>query len=136
MTATSDRNRRIEYIAKAFLVSVLVILGVVYFTQGKNRQPKVEILSSTSSVTATVEVSIPAGYAAETNSTRPPLLNEKLTMRVGESIRIVNADTVTHFVGPYVVASGETLFQKYVKPGEISGNCSLHPSGKVTIKVI
>ena len=57
-------------------------------------------------------------------------------MTVGESIRIVNDDVVGHVVGVFYVGAGETLTQRFDSPGELSGECSVHPSGSFTLRIV
>lgn len=59
----------------------------------------------------------------------------ELTVEVGESIRIENDDTEDHVVGVFFVAAGETLTQRFNSAGELSGECSVHPSGQFTLLV-
>ena len=63
------------------------------------------------------------------------ILPAALDVAVGEVIRIVNEDTEGHFVGIFFVGSGETVTQRFASPGEFVGNCSVHPSGQLTLTV-
>ena len=63
------------------------------------------------------------------------LLPRNLEVQVGDRLEIVNHDTVTHEVGPYVVAPGQTLRQTFTTPGVLEGACTLHPSGAIRIVV-
>lgn len=64
------------------------------------------------------------------------IVPQELVMNVGESIRIVNEDEVGHVVGVFYVGAGETLTQRFDSPGELSGECSVHPSGSFTLRVV
>ena len=64
------------------------------------------------------------------------IVPQELVMKVGESIRIVNDDEVGHVVGVFYVGAGETLTQRFDSPGELSGECSVHPSGSFTLRVV
>lgn len=59
-----------------------------------------------------------------------------LTVRVGESIRIVNSDDVDHIVGGFFVPAGTTLRQHFNSPGELIGECDVHPSGEFRLVII
>lgn len=118
----------------------LLVLGVILtaaatwlLTRTNDVPIKVEIVSA--ETPADIFVDIPSGYGAEQPSLRQPLLAEELVVSVGEVIRIVNNDRQTHFVGPYVIAAGETIQHRFVRPGTLTSNCSVHPSGKLTLTV-
>jgi len=34
------------------------------------------------------------------------------------------------------VGAGETMVQSFISAGELSGDCSVHPSGQFTLKVL
>ena len=79
---------------------------------------------------------IPAGtfdriYAGE----EIEILPGRLEVKVGEAIRIVNEDDHGHFVGIFYVGPGETASQRFASPGEFQGQCSVHPSGELTLVV-
>lgn len=63
------------------------------------------------------------------------LLPRTLEVAVGDRLEIVNLDAVTHEVGPYTVAAGQTLRQTFTSVGTLEGACTLHPSGTITIVV-
>lgn len=60
----------------------------------------------------------------------------ELVVRVGEAIRIVNDDSEDHVVGVFFVAAGETLTQRFNSQGVLEGECSVHPSGAFTLRVV
>lgn len=61
---------------------------------------------------------------------------QNLTVRVGESIRIVNDDSVNHTVGVFYVPAGRTLTQHFNSPGVLEGTCDVHPSGRFKLTVV
>lgn len=63
------------------------------------------------------------------------ILPAELDVRVGETIRIVNQDTEGHFVGVFYVGPGETVTERFSSPGEYTGQCTVHPSGKLSLKI-
>jgi len=63
------------------------------------------------------------------------LLPRTLEVSVGDRLEITNHDDVTHEVGPYTVAAGQTLRQTFTSVGTLEGACTLHPSGAITIVV-
>lgn len=63
------------------------------------------------------------------------ILPAELEVTVGETIRIVNEDTEGHFIGIFYVAAGETVTQRFASPGEYTGQCTIHPSGQLSLRV-
>ena len=60
----------------------------------------------------------------------------ELVVEVGDAIRIVNDDTADHIVGVFFVAAGETLTQRFNNEAVLEGECSVHPSGAFTLRVV
>ncbi len=63
------------------------------------------------------------------------ILPAELDVNVGETIRIVNEDDEGHFVGIFYVGAGETVTQRFSSPGEYTGQCTIHPSGKLSLRI-
>jgi len=79
---------------------------------------------------------IPIGTAERIAAGEPvEILPAQLEVNVGEVIRIVNQDDEGHFVGIFYVGAGETVTQRFASPGEFVGNCTVHPSGQLTLTV-
>ena len=79
---------------------------------------------------------IPVGTADRISDGEPvEILPAELAVRVGEVIRIVNEDDEGHFVGIFYVGAGETVTQRFTSVGEFVGNCTVHPSGTLTLEV-
>lgn len=73
---------------------------------------------------------IPAGTQARLDAGETvEIVPASLTVRVGESIRIVNDDDANHVVGGFFVPAGATLQQHFNSAGELIGECDVHPSG-------
>jgi len=97
-------------------------VGLVIAVQSDDPEPQV------------IEVVVPAG-TGRLDTADEPLLPSRLEVRVGDTLVIDNQDDRTHEVGPYVVAPGQRLEHRFTEPGEVVGECSIHPSGQVTIVV-
>jgi len=83
-----------------------------------------------------IRVEVATGTAERLAAGEPvELLPRTLEVQVGDRLEIVNHDTVTHEVGPYVVAPGQTLRQTFTTAGVLEGACTLHPSGAIRIVV-
>ncbi len=80
---------------------------------------------------------IPAGTGARLDAgDLIEIIPAELEVRVGEVLRIVNDDDRGHVIGAFYVSAGETLTQTFSTPGELSGECSVHPSGSFTLTVL
>ena len=79
---------------------------------------------------------IPAGTGAQIDRGVPvTIIPERLVAHVGQTIRIVNDDDRGHLVGPFYLGAGQTLTQTFASPGELVGECSVHPSGHFVLEV-
>lgn len=103
------------------LVASLAALVLVIQSQGSSEVVRVAVAAGTAE-------RIADGEALE-------LLPPTLEVTVGDRLEIVNDDDVTHQVGPYTVAPGQTLRQSFTSPGTLEGACTLHPSGAIRIVV-
>jgi plastocyanin len=96
-----------------------------------------EIAAADDAATADYEYVIPLGTGARIDAGEAvEILPAVLEVKVGETLRIVNHDTRGHVVGAFYVAKGETLTQRFASPGELSGQCDVHPSGSFTLRVL
>lgn len=85
---------------------------------------------------ATYDYFIPAGTAARIAAGRPfDVVPQRLDVKVGETIRIRNQDSVGAEVGVFFVGPGETVSMKFTKRGVLRGKCTVHRSGEFTINV-
>ncbi|HEC23679.1 MAG TPA: hypothetical protein ENI95_12270 [Chloroflexi bacterium] len=71
--------------------------------------------------------------AGETENTPPHRID--LTLGVQDVLVIRNEDSVWHQVGPYRVAPGHTLVQRFSQPGTIQAACTMTPSQQVEIVI-
>lgn len=81
-------------------------------------------------------IDIPDGTAARLAAGEDvQIVPADLQLRLRDTLVVVNHDSVTHTVGPYRVASGQTLETEMSKAATLEGYCSLHPSGSITIEI-
>lgn len=105
------------------LVLVASVAALVLVVQGQR-------------ATEVIRVEVAAGTADRIEAgEQVELLPPTLEVSVGDRLEIVNDDDVTHQVGPYTVAPGQTLRQSFTSPGTLEGACTLHPSGAIRIVV-
>ena len=72
---------------------------------------------------------IAAGEAVE-------IVPAELVVQLGDTIRIVNDDSSAHIVGVFFVGAGEPVTQQFQSVGVLEGDCSVHPSGSFSLRVI
>lgn len=131
--------------SKARLVAILLLIPVVVvggfllgsLGGGDDSSGSVEVSDVDDGATFAEDFVIPAGTADRIDAGEEvEIVPQELVMQTGESIRIVNEDDVGHIVGVFYVGAGETLTQRFDTPGELSGECSVHPSGSFTLRVV
>lgn len=74
------------------------------------------------------DFTIPAGTGEAIDAgERPDVFPSSLDVRVGETIRIVNADDRGHTMGTFFVLANSTLTYRFSTPGEFEGECTVNP---------
>jgi hypothetical protein len=133
MTEGRVSRRRIALVAVGVAVAAAMALFWPRVTSGS----EATYVSQPSSVRAAdLEFVVPAGTAGRlVRGERVSIVPRELRVRVGDTIRIRNDDTVSQVVGPFYVRAGETLTHRFVSPGRLVGACDLHPSGKLAIVI-
>ncbi len=85
---------------------------------------------------ADFEYVIPQGAGVALDAGEPlEILPARLEPTVRQVIQIENDDERGHLIGPFFVGAGETLRQRFSSPGEFTGECTVHPSGQITLAV-
>lgn len=70
---------------------------------------------------------IPKGTAAKVDSaTHDAIFPAVLYAKVGQTVRIINEDSIGYTIGPFSVGPNQTLEQVLRRPGEFQGICSTH----------
>lgn len=120
--------------ARAAVAAVLVLpLGLLVAACGDGQAGiKVE----TGAQRAEYDYVIPPGAVQAVKDGKSlDIVPQHLKVKVGERIRIRNRDSLGASVGVFYVGAGETVSMRFTRKGELSGSCSIHPSGKFTITV-
>jgi hypothetical protein len=79
---------------------------------------------------------IPAGTADRVAAGEEvTILPNDLRMRQRDLLVLINEDSSTHQVASILIGSGERVETRFSKATSVSGYCSLHPSGQITISV-
>lgn len=63
------------------------------------------------------------------------IMPEKVTLHVGDTLRIRNDDTADAMVGPYFIEAGKEFSLVYGAPGHYIGVCTLSKTGKFELVV-
>lgn len=115
-------------------LALTLVVAIVGATGCSDRRAGVEWRES--GKPANYDYFIPAGTAARIAAGRPfDIVPQHLDVKVGETIRIRNQDTVGAEVGVFFVGPGETVSMKFTKRGVLRGKCTIHRSGEFTINV-
>ena len=85
----------------------------------------------------TFDYSIPEGTSSKIAAgIDPKIMPTSLTANVGDTIRIVNDDRVSHTVGTFYVLAGTTLTYRFSAAGVFEGVCSTNPSDTFILTVL
>jgi plastocyanin len=115
------------------LATLALIMGAT--ACGGSPQAEVEVVKE-SRDPVTHEYVIPYGTANRlAGGEKVEIVPQKLKVKVGDTIRIVNQDSFGSQVGIFHVGAGETVTMKFTTPGTLTGACDVHPSGEFTIDV-
>lgn len=123
---------RILLATLAFFVPIALAVTVVFVLAGRD---------GTSSVTPSGVVwsyVVPAGSQAKADKGEfvEDILPEQLTIAVGDTITILNEDSVVHSFGPFTVRPGEFQKMTFAEPGYYFGVCTVGGHDTVTITVV
>ena len=115
---------------------LVVVMACAAFTACSSGDGGALIEAEAEATAADYQYLIPAGTADRiADGELVEILPAELAVNVGEVIRIVNEDDEGHFVGIFFVGAGETVTQRFASPGEFVGQCTVHPSGQLSLKV-
>ena len=125
------KQRGIAFALIALAGAALAIIAVV----SGDDEPEFQTIANSDD--ADYEYTIPLGAGAQIDAGESiNIIPAELTVRVGESLRIINDDDRGHVVGVFFVGAGEILSQEFTSTGTLSGGCSIHPSGEFTLQVL
>lgn len=120
---------------RAHLIAVVVLAWAVAAACGSDPTGPL-ITDAPSAAEADYAYVIPDGTAERLEAGElVEIIPAQLDVKVGEVIRVVNEDDEGHFVGIFYVGAGETATQRFASPGEYVGQCSVHPSGQLTLTI-
>ena len=95
-------------------------------------------VSSSVSGSRVVSLVIPDGTAARLVAGEDvgDVLPSRLTLRVGDTLELVNQDSVFHIYGPVSARAGETVRWLLPQVGEFTGLCTSNTERTVTLTVV
>lgn len=130
--ASASGPLRILLATLAFFVPIAIAVSIVFVLAGRD---------GTDSVTPSGVVwsyVVPAGSQekAEQGQFVEDILPEQLTISVGDTITILNEDSVVHSFGPFTVRPGEFQKMTFVEQGNYFGVCTVGGHDTVTITVV
>ena len=113
------------------VVALLAVAGC-----GAQRDNAVETQPLGPNDRATYEYIVPAGTGQRLDRGEViELMPQHLTVKVGESMRIINDDDRSYEIGPFYVAAGQRLAMRFTYPGTLRGECLVNPDGEFVIEV-
>jgi hypothetical protein len=120
------------YIARLGLVFIVALVFTALFnevTYGQQRE-------SYDRPPQTVTLMIPPGTAQRVAAgERQPEIPEELIFVVGDTLEVINQDTVPHQLGPVWVPAGATGYLNMEKPDRVSYSCSFQNTRYLGIDV-
>lgn len=118
--------------AVAFLLPVAAALTVVFVVAGGSDGPG----STVAGVVHTFEVPPGTADRQARGLLTDDVFPEQYTVKVGDTITVVNNDVEIHSFGPFTVRPGESQSMTFTEPGYFFGVCTAGPHETVTITVV
>ena len=123
--ATESPTRR-SYFGAAFALAAVLIVAIPVLTSRVTNVAEGE----------RHEFIIPAGTAARISKGEDvTILPEELDLELRDRLILVNRDVATHHVAGFVIGPDERVDARFSDAISVSGSCSLHPSGRIEIRV-
>ena len=123
---------RVLLAAVAFLWPVSAALVVVFVVAGGSDEP----VPTVAGVVHTFEVPPGTADLQERGLLTADVFPESYTVKVGDTITVINNDVEIHTFGPFTVRPGETQSLTFTEPGYFFGVCTAGPHETVTITVV
>ena len=130
---------RVQIIALAVLVPIVLVGAYLVGAGSDDESPPagIDVTSADDAGEYQHDYVIPPGTAARIEAGEEiEIVPAELVVEVGDALRIVNEDSTDHIVGVFFVAAGETLTQRFNSEAVLEGECSVHPSGAFTLRVV
>ena len=122
---------RIVMASLAFLVPIAVAIAVVFALSGRSDDAP----AAPSGVVWSFVVPAGSQEKADKGMFVEDVLPEQLSISVGDTVTILNEDSVVHSFGPFTVRPGEFQKMTFTEPGYFFGVCTVGGHDTVTITV-
>lgn len=74
-----------------------------------------------------IVIDVPRGAAARlARGEELGIVPDRILARVGDTLRLVNHDTRSHMIGPFLVGPGQRVESRLSRAGTYTGSCTLH----------
>ncbi len=84
----------------------------------------------------TITIDVPRGTAARiARGERVAVVPLRLDARVGDRLALVNHDTRTHALGPFLVSPGQRMTTLLARAGTYKGTCTVH-AGRRSMSIV
>lgn len=84
----------------------------------------------------TITIAVPNGTAARiARGERVAVVPLRLDARVGDRLALVNHDTRTHSLGPFLVSPGQRMTTTLARAGTYKGTCTAH-AGRRSMSIV
>ncbi len=119
------------------LIAVAMALAGVAASCGGEEEFRPPVLAVPLDTNPDVSYVIPRGASdAVARGERSQVLPSPLVLEIGQVLKIVNEDTLGYDIGPFYVGPGETIVQKANAEGTFTSVCSLHPTGRIEVRMV
>lgn len=127
-----------QWVVLAAVVAVMTVVVVLVLSgRDGSESSGIDVSRADDATEFAHDFVIPAGTGDRIDAGEQiEIVPAELVVEVGDAVRIVNSDDRDHVVGVFFVAAGETLTQRFNSVAVLEGDCSVHPSGSFTLRVV
>lgn len=119
-------------LAAGIVVVMAAVFAVAIMLATRESTP-----SSTATAGADVTYYVPARTGERIDAGEEvEIIPDQISIRVADTLVLINDDDRTHNLGGYNVRAGDTLRINYPRPGLYMNSCSVNPGGLVYVNVV
>jgi len=121
----------------AFLLPIVAAVALVVFARGDASDgPGGAVAVTANGVVRTYVIPDGTKEKMDKGIFTQDIMPEQVTVDVGDTVVVVNEDSVTHTLGPFTVRAGETQRMVFSEPGYYFGVCTVGDHETVTITAV
>ena len=123
----------------AFLLPVIAAVALVFVARDGDSTgdtARGSVIVSANGVVRTYVIPAGTKEKMDKNIFTQDIMPEQVTVDVGDTVVVVNEDSVTHTLGPFTVRAGETQRMVFSQPGYYFGICTVGDHDTVTITAV